>query len=160
MFEKTSTLTDRLPEMVVTADGCWKKTSSFGFSCRHWWIVLVINLLISANIRVSPIITIMTFRWQKLTNKPSTCCVVGVTLSEGASAMCWGATRRIRLEKCDRSSHNRPRQTVWLPTPRSYLAGDLDGGQHVAVCQSCRMQIRQLGTFALKLKKVNREWSC
>lgn len=66
-------------------------------------------------------------------------------------------TRRIRLEKCDRSSHIQVKQTEWLPMSRSYLAGNLEEGwclyasmwQCVRVlCENANKATMQLlGTF-------------
>lgn len=65
-----------------------------------------------------------------------------IPLPDDRSGFLWGATRRIRLEKCDHGSHKCHGQTGWLSMSRSYLAGNLERGrepgcQHVAMRQSC-----------------------
>lgn len=53
-------------------------------------------------------------------------------LSEDNAAWCQrclGATRGIRLEKCDNSSHRQCRHIVWMLMSRSYSAGNLERGR-------------------------------
>lgn len=157
--------------MVETADGCWKKTSSFGFLCRHWWMVVVINLHISASIRVSPIIPIMTFRWQKLTNKPSACVERHCRCHLVRRSLCvvLGCHQRNQAEKMW-PQQSQPAQThevtadVQQLLSRRFGQGTVSACQHVAVRQRCGMQIRQRCSCLAPLhdwgvKKVKRKWS-
>lgn len=54
-----------------------------------------------------------------------------VLRADDRSSLYLGATRGIRLEKCEHSSHRGYRQTGGLLMSRSYLAGHLERGQRL-----------------------------